>query len=108
MGALETALIYFGSFLVLAIIARLAVARWMSRRDLDPSPVRAQMGLPAAGAGCLCWASGATKARIDRAFVLASLNERGAGGGEIRHPGPYPRRPRRGVLCLCGEPPIEL
>ena len=46
MGALETALIYFGSFLVLGTIAKLAVGRWMSRRDLDPSPVRAQMGLP--------------------------------------------------------------
>jgi hypothetical protein len=46
MGALETALIYFGSFLVLGVIAKLAAGRWMSRRDLDPSPVRAQMGLP--------------------------------------------------------------
>ncbi len=46
MGALETALIYFGSFLALGIIAKLAVGRWMSRRDLDPSLVRTQMGLP--------------------------------------------------------------
>jgi len=46
MPALETALIYFGSFLALGVIAKLAVGRWMSRKDLDPSPVRAQMGLP--------------------------------------------------------------
>ena len=46
MGALETALIYFGSFLALAIIAKLTVGRWMSRRNLDPSPVRVQTGLP--------------------------------------------------------------
>ena len=46
MGALQTALIYFGSFLVLGIIAKLAVGRWMNRKDLDPSPVRTQMALP--------------------------------------------------------------
>ena len=46
MDALGTALIYFGSFLALAIIAKLAIGRWMSRRDLDPSLVRTQMGLP--------------------------------------------------------------
>jgi hypothetical protein len=67
MGALETALIYLGSFLALAIIAKLTAGRWMNRRNLDPSPVRAQMGCHAAGTGCFCWASGATKARIDRA-----------------------------------------
>ena len=46
MPALETALIYFGSFLALGVIAKLAVGRWMSRKDLDPTLVRAQMGLP--------------------------------------------------------------
>jgi hypothetical protein len=46
MDAAATALIYFGSFLLLGIAAKLAVARWMRRRDLDPSPVHAQMGVP--------------------------------------------------------------
>ena len=46
MPALETALIYFGSFLALGVIAKLAVGRWMSRKDLDPTLVRAQMGSP--------------------------------------------------------------
>jgi hypothetical protein len=46
MGAPGTALIYFGSFLALGIIAKLMVGRWMRRKDLDPSPVRTQMGLP--------------------------------------------------------------
>ena len=46
MPALKTALIYFCSFLALGVIAKLAVGRWMSRKDLDPTLVRAQMGLP--------------------------------------------------------------
>ena len=46
MGAAATALIYFGSFLLLGILVKLTVGRWMRRRDLDPSPIRTQMGLP--------------------------------------------------------------
>jgi hypothetical protein len=46
MGALERALICFGSFPALGIIAKATAGRWMSRRNLDPSPVREQMGLP--------------------------------------------------------------
>jgi hypothetical protein len=46
MSALETALIYFGSFLALGIIAKLVIGRWLIRRDLDLSPPRTQMGLP--------------------------------------------------------------
>ncbi|HYU13124.1 MAG TPA: hypothetical protein VEK82_11145 [Stellaceae bacterium] len=46
MGALETALIYFGSFLALGIIAKLVIGRWLIRRDLDLSLPRAQMGSP--------------------------------------------------------------
>ena len=48
MSALETALIYFGSFLALGVTAKLMVGRWMRRKDLDPSPVRGQMALPGA------------------------------------------------------------
>ena len=46
MSALETALIYFGSFLALGIIAKLVIGRWLIRRDLDLSLPRTQMGLP--------------------------------------------------------------
>ncbi len=46
MGALETALIYFGSFVALGIIAKLLIARWLIRRDLDLSLPRTQMGSP--------------------------------------------------------------
>jgi hypothetical protein len=46
MGAAATALIYFGSFLLLGILVKLTVGRWMRRRDLDRSPIRTQMGLP--------------------------------------------------------------
>ena len=44
MSALGTAAIYFGSFLALAVIAKLAVGRWMKLRDIDLSEVRAQLG----------------------------------------------------------------
>jgi len=46
MSAVETALIYFGSFLALGIIAKLVIGRWLIRRDLDLSLPRTQMGLP--------------------------------------------------------------
>ena len=44
MSALTTAAIYFGSFLVLALIVKLAVNRWMNLKDIDLSEIRAQLG----------------------------------------------------------------
>jgi hypothetical protein len=44
MRALVTALIYFGSFLTIGVIAKLAVTRWMVRRDIDLAEIQAQAG----------------------------------------------------------------
>ena len=44
MSALTTAAIYFGSFLVLALIVKLAVRRWMNLKDIDLSEIRTQLG----------------------------------------------------------------
>ena len=44
MSALITAAIYFGSFLVLALVVKLAVSRWMNLKDIDLSEIRAQLG----------------------------------------------------------------
>ena len=44
MSALITAAIYFGSFLVLALIVKLAVGRWMNLKDIDLSEIRTQLG----------------------------------------------------------------
>ena len=44
MSALITAAIYFGSFLVLALIIKLAVSRWMNLKDIDLSEIRTQLG----------------------------------------------------------------
>ena len=44
MSALITAAIYFGSFLVLALIVKLAVSRWMNLKDIDLSEIRTQLG----------------------------------------------------------------
>jgi hypothetical protein len=44
MRALVTAFIYFGSFLAIGLIAKLLVARWMVRRDLDLPEIQAQAG----------------------------------------------------------------
>ena len=44
MSALTTAAIYFGSFLVLALIVKLAVSRWMNLKDIDLSEIRTQLG----------------------------------------------------------------
>ena len=35
MSALATAAIYFGSFLAIAVIAKLAVGRWLNMRDIE-------------------------------------------------------------------------
>jgi hypothetical protein len=44
MRALVTAVIYFGSFLAIGLIAKLVVGQWMRRRNLDLSEVQAQAG----------------------------------------------------------------
>jgi hypothetical protein len=44
MRALVTALIYFGSFLAIGLIAKLVISRWMARRDLDLADIQAQAG----------------------------------------------------------------
>ena len=44
MSALITAGIYFGSFLMLALIVKLAVSRWMNLKDIDLSEIRTQLG----------------------------------------------------------------
>jgi hypothetical protein len=44
MRALLTAVIYFGSFLAIGLIAKLVVGQWMRRRNLDLSEVQAQAG----------------------------------------------------------------
>jgi hypothetical protein len=44
MGALVTAIIYFGSFLAIGLIAKLAIGRWMGRRNLDLPEIQAQAG----------------------------------------------------------------
>jgi hypothetical protein len=44
MHALVTAVIYFGSFLAIGLIAKLVVGQWMRRRNLDLSEVQAQAG----------------------------------------------------------------
>lgn len=44
MSALITAAIYFGSFMVLALIVKLAVSRWMNLKDIDLSEIRTQLG----------------------------------------------------------------
>jgi hypothetical protein len=44
MRALVTALIYFGSFLAIGLIAKLVISRWMIRRNLDLFDIQAQAG----------------------------------------------------------------
>jgi hypothetical protein len=44
MRALVTAVIYFGSFLAIGLIAKLMIGRWMNRRNLDLSEIQAQAG----------------------------------------------------------------
>jgi hypothetical protein len=44
MRALITAVIYFGSFLAIGLIAKLVIGRWVSRRNLDLPEVQAQVG----------------------------------------------------------------
>lgn len=44
MRALVTAVIYFGTFLAIASIAKLVIARLMARRNLELSEIQAQAG----------------------------------------------------------------
>jgi len=44
VSALITAAIYFGSFLVLALVVKLAVSRWMNLKDINLSEIRTQLG----------------------------------------------------------------
>ena len=44
MCALTTAVIYFGSFLYVGMIAKMLVSQFMPRNDLDLSEIRAQAG----------------------------------------------------------------
>ena len=44
MSALATAIIYFGSFLAIGLAGRMAIDRWMHRRDFDLADVQAQAG----------------------------------------------------------------
>jgi hypothetical protein len=44
MRAIIVAVIYFGSFLALGVIAKMAVSRWVDRRDLDLPEIQAQAG----------------------------------------------------------------
>jgi hypothetical protein len=44
MRALITAVVYFGSFLAIGVIAKVAVSRWMHRRDLDLMEIHRQAG----------------------------------------------------------------
>jgi hypothetical protein len=44
IGALATAIIYFGSFLAVGFVARRAIDKWMNRRDIDLAGIQAQAG----------------------------------------------------------------
>jgi hypothetical protein len=44
VSALTTAAIYFGSFLVIGVVTKLAVSRWLNLRDIDLSEIRTQLG----------------------------------------------------------------
>ena len=43
-AALATAIVYFGTFLAIGLIARFAINKWMSRRDVDLADIQAQAG----------------------------------------------------------------
>jgi hypothetical protein len=44
MRALVTAIVYFGSFLAIGMISKLAIGRWMGRRNIDLGEIQAQAG----------------------------------------------------------------
>ena len=43
-AALATAIVYFGTFLAIGLIARLAIKNWMSRRNFDLADIQAAAG----------------------------------------------------------------
>ena len=57
MGALLTAVIYFGSFLAIGLIAKLAARRWIDRSGTDLTDLQAQAR---------------TKRRKNKAFLLGA------------------------------------
>jgi len=44
MRALVTAVIYFGTFLAIGLIAKMLIGRWMNRRGVGLDDVQAQAG----------------------------------------------------------------
>ena len=44
MSALATAAIYFGAFVAVGVIVKVAAGRWLNMRDIDLSEVRRQLG----------------------------------------------------------------
>lgn len=44
MKALVTAIIYFGTFLTIGLVAKIVIARWMDRSGADLSDVQEQAG----------------------------------------------------------------
>lgn len=44
MHALWTAIIYFGTFLILGLGAKIALNRWAQRHDVDLASIQAQAG----------------------------------------------------------------
>jgi hypothetical protein len=44
MHALWTAIIYFGTFLILGLGAKVALSRWTQRHDVDLASIQAQAG----------------------------------------------------------------
>lgn len=44
MTALWTAIIYFGTFLVLGAVAKIALARWTQQHDVDLEGIQARAG----------------------------------------------------------------
>jgi hypothetical protein len=44
MRALVTAVIYFGTFLAIGLIAKMLIGRWMNRRGVGLDDVHAQAG----------------------------------------------------------------
>lgn len=44
MKALTTAIIYFGTFVTIGLVAKLTIGRWMKQHDVDLGDVQAQAG----------------------------------------------------------------
>jgi hypothetical protein len=44
MSVLTTAAIYFGAFVAVGVIVKIAAGRWLNMRDIELSEVRRQLG----------------------------------------------------------------